>query len=156
MSISSDTTPVLSTDSYNPDRLIAGDNAVSQGVTILSGQNLSRGAVVGRITASGKYILSLAAASDGSEVPRAIIAVDINATSGDKPGQVYVQGEFNERSLIFGTGHTAATVREPLRTVVPKGERSWISKAISRWSDVRGVEEQDAAVQQYSSFHIKS
>jgi 5'-nucleotidase len=25
----------------------------------------------------------------------------------------------------------------PLRTVVPSGERSWISKAISRWSDVR-------------------
>ena len=25
-----------------------------------------------------------------------------------------------------------------------------------RWADVRGVEEQDAAVQQYSSFHIES
>jgi hypothetical protein len=33
---------------------------------------LPRGALLGKITASGKYVLSLAAANDGSQVPDAV------------------------------------------------------------------------------------
>lgn len=117
MGVSSDTTPRFGTDLYNPDRLIQGENPITQGVTILSGQVLVRGAVLGMITASGKYILSLSAAADGSQTPRAICAVDVDATGADKAGQVFVSGEFDESALVFGTGHTAATVREPLRAV---------------------------------------
>jgi hypothetical protein len=102
--------------SYTPDRLIAGDTQlVPRKVTILSGQNLVRGAVIGKITASGKYILSLSAASDGSQTPDLILAEDCNATGGDKVGLAYATGEFNESALTIGTAHTADSIREGLR-----------------------------------------
>ena len=117
MSDSSDTTPGFSGDVYNPDRLIAGEGVRTLPVTIVSGQNVARGAVLGRITASGKYALSAAAAGDGSEVPRAVVAVDVDASAADKEGQVIVFGELNAAALIFGAGHDADSVREDLRSV---------------------------------------
>jgi hypothetical protein len=64
---------------------------------------------------SGKYVKSLAAAADGSQVPDAILAHDCDATSADKDTVAYKRGDFNERRVTFGTGHTAASVREALR-----------------------------------------
>lgn len=101
---------------FTPDDLIAGDFPVrTRKVTLISGQNVVRGAVLGIITASGKYNLSLAAAGDGSNTPRAIAAEDVDATGGDKDLVVYISGDFNETKLTFGTGHTAASTREGLR-----------------------------------------
>lgn len=103
---------------FVPDGLIAGDFPLrTRKVTILSGQNLQRGAVLGAITASGKYILSLAAATDGSEDPSVILAEDVDATGGDAEAVVYISGDFNEEKLILGTGHTVASVKEPLRAL---------------------------------------
>ena len=65
---------------------------------------------------SGKYLLSLAAAVDGSQVPDAILAEDCDASGGDKEAMVYERGDFIEDALTIGTGHTAATIREGLRT----------------------------------------
>jgi hypothetical protein len=101
------------------DDLLAGDNVgpVTEGrVTVLSGQNLVRGTLLGRITASGKYVKSLSASSDGSQVPAAILANDTDASAADV-GHVliYTSGEFNERRVIFGTAHTADTTRDALR-----------------------------------------
>jgi hypothetical protein len=62
-----------------------------------------------------KYIRSVAAATDGTEIPRAILAEDCDASAADKECLVYERGDFNESALNFGTGHTAATVRERLR-----------------------------------------
>lgn len=101
---------------YTPDRLIAGDTPlVTRVVTILSGQNLVRGAVLGKITTGGKYILSLSAASDGSQTPDLILAEDCNATGGDKTALAYATGEFNQSALTIGTAHTADSIREGLR-----------------------------------------
>ena len=63
---------------YAPDKLIAGNAhlLVGRKVTIISGQNLVRGAVLGKITASGKYNLSLSAAADGSQRDCAVQASD--------------------------------------------------------------------------------
>ena len=101
------------------DDLLAGDNVgpVTEGrVTILSGQVVARGALLGMITASGKYVLSLSASSDGSQTPVAILANDVDATGADKTNAlVYTSGEFNERKVIYGTAHTAASVRNALR-----------------------------------------
>ena len=49
------------------DRLIAGDDAdlVTDVGVLITGQNLTRGAVLGKITASGKLNLSLSAAVFG-------------------------------------------------------------------------------------------
>lgn len=101
------------------DDLLAGDNVgpVTEGrVTIVSGQKLARGALLGKITTGGKYTASLSASSDGSQTPVAILANDVDASGGDVTNAlVYVSGEFNERRVIFGTGHTAASVRDALR-----------------------------------------
>lgn len=104
-------------DGYTPDRL-AGPNAhllVSEKVTLNSGQNLTRGALLGRITTGGKYTLSLAASSDGSQVPVGILADDCNASAGDAEALVYVRGDFNQSAVTFGTGHTAASTKAALR-----------------------------------------
>ena len=103
-------------DAYTPDRLFAGEfPRADRKVTIISGQNLTRGAVLGLITASGKYNLSLSAAVDGSAVPEAILAEDVDATAGDKEGLVYLTGEFNEDALTIGAAHTADSIRQGLR-----------------------------------------
>ncbi|SRR5579884_278773 len=106
----------FSSATFTPDRLIAGeDDILSRKVTIASGQNLVRGALLGKITSGGKYILSLSGASDGSEVPDAILAMDTDASGGDKEAMAYFTGRFNESALTLGASHTAASIREGLR-----------------------------------------
>lgn len=108
--------PKFSSESFTPDQLHAGDFPIrTLDVTIASGQNLTRGALLGKITASGKYVLSLSAAADGSQTPVAILAEDVDATAGDKDGIAYISGDFNEDAITYGTSHTAASVREGLR-----------------------------------------
>lgn len=98
--------------------LFAGDfPRVTDSVTLISGQNLARGAVLGRITASGKYTLSLSASSDGSQTPVAILADAVDASGGDKAAPVYLTGEINSAALTFGTGHTAASAKPGLRAL---------------------------------------
>ena len=101
---------------FTPDDLHAGDFPIrTRKVTLVSGQNLTRGALLGQITTGGKYKLSASAAGDGSETPRAILADDVNASGGDKDAIVYLSGDFNEDAMTYGVGHTAASVREGLR-----------------------------------------
>ena len=105
-----------SQDSYTPDRLFAGDlKRESVKRTLLSGENVTRGAVLGIVTASGKYRLSASGAVDGSEVPDAIAAEDADASSGDTDVLIYRTGEFNEAALTLGTGHTVASISQGLR-----------------------------------------
>ncbi|MCD6432958.1 MAG: head decoration protein [Sulfurimonas sp.] len=104
------------TEVYTPDNLIAGDGVRTDSVTIISGENLVRGAVLGKITASGKYNLSLSAAGDGSETAYSILAEDCNASGGDVTNvPVYIRGRFNSEKLTIGTGHTVDTIKPQLR-----------------------------------------
>jgi hypothetical protein len=101
---------------YQPDNLIAGEfPRVARKVTIGTGANLVAGAVLGKITASGKYILSASAAADGSQTPDAILGEDAAAASADVQAVVYFSGEFNELALTFGVGHTASSTRAGLK-----------------------------------------
>ncbi len=103
--------------SYTPDNLVAGefDDLIAEKITVISGQNLVRGAVLGKITASGKYNLSLSAAADGSQTPDLILAEDCNATSGDKTAIAYSRGDFNAQALTIGTAHTVASIKVGFR-----------------------------------------
>jgi hypothetical protein len=83
-------------------------------VTIVSGQNLAAGALLGQITTGGKYALALAASDDGSQTPCAVLAEACDASGGDKTAFVYYAGEFNENKVVFGTGITAAANRRAL------------------------------------------
>lgn len=106
----------ITSESYSPDNLLAGGfPIVTTEITVISGQNLVRGAVLGKITASGKYNLSLSAAGDGSEVPIAILSEDCDASGGDKVAIAYLTGEFNEDAITIGTAHTVASIRAGLR-----------------------------------------
>lgn len=100
------------------DNLIAGNAhlLVGRKITILSGQGLLvRGTVLGKVTASGKYVKSLSAASDGSQTPDLILAEDVDATSADAEGLAYARGDFAIQALTIGTAHTAASITEGLR-----------------------------------------
>lgn len=103
---------------FTPDGIFAGtDDPQTRSITLLSGQNLERGAVLGKVTATGKYVLSLSAAVDGSETPATILGEDCDASAGDKVTIAHFGGVFDENALTYGTGHTAASVRDQLRDV---------------------------------------
>lgn len=111
------TKATFTSDAFVPDRLIAGNAHLLAGrnITIASGQNLVRGAVLGKITASGKYVLSLSAAADGSQTPDLVLAEDVNASAADTNGLAYERGDFNAGALTLGAGHTIASIRDGLR-----------------------------------------
>lgn len=57
-------------------------------VTLLAGVSYPAGAVLGKITASGKFKLLAPAANDGSESAAAVLFAPVDATAADKPGVV--------------------------------------------------------------------
>jgi hypothetical protein len=96
------------------DDLIAGSTppiATDTG-TLITGQNLVRGAVLGRITASGKFILCDTGAIDGSEAPVAILVHDIDATAGDLTCQVYQGGAFHKDEMTWDASFTTDVQKE--------------------------------------------
>ena len=101
---------------FTPENLIAGEfPRIMRIATITGGQALPQGAVLGQITATGAYVLSTATATDGSEVPVAILAQPIDTTL-DVEGHLFLTGEFNAHALTLGSGHTLASVTESFRT----------------------------------------
>jgi len=107
---------MVTSTSTTRDNLISGAfPLVTKKVTIASGENVVRGTLMGKITASGKYVKSLAASADGSQNPNAILVRSVDATAEDKKGEIYLTGQINKEKVIFGTGHTAASTEEALR-----------------------------------------
>jgi hypothetical protein len=102
---------------YAPDSLIAhmADDLLNKPATIAAGQVLVRGSVLGKVTATGKYLLSVAAATDGSQVPDAVLVQDIDTTAGDLQGIVYTHGSFNFNAFTLGAGQSQATIEDVLR-----------------------------------------
>lgn len=100
---------------FAPSQIIAGGTYTTRVVTIISGQDLEAGAVLGKITASSKYNLSLSAAVDGSETPDLILLQDVDATGGDTEAVALESGQVVGSALTLGTAHTLASIREGLR-----------------------------------------
>ena len=96
-------------------QIIAGGTYTTRVVTIVSGQDLEVGAVLGKITASGKYTLSLSASSDGSQTPDLVLAQDCDASGGDKQALCYETGQIVASALTLGASHTIASIREGMR-----------------------------------------
>lgn len=108
---------VFTKDTYTPDNLIAGnpDLLLNEAGILLSGQNLKRGALLGRITSGGKLVLSSSASSDGSQTPIGILVDDCDASAGDKATIIYTRGDFCADALTYGAAHTAASVATGLK-----------------------------------------
>lgn len=72
--------------------------------TLISGQNLGVGRILGKITASGKYTAVAPAAGDGSESAAGVLFDATDASAADKSCIVLVRDcELNESELDFGS-----------------------------------------------------
>lgn len=58
-------------------------------ITVAQGQVLVAGAVIGEITASGKYAVYDPTAHDGTEVAAGILFGAVDASGGDAPGLIH-------------------------------------------------------------------
>lgn len=75
-----------------------------ENVTLITGQKLVAGTVLGKITASGKYTTLAPAASDGSQTAAAVLVFDTDATSADKVCSIIARGaEVNSLELNWGS-----------------------------------------------------
>ncbi len=97
---------------------IPGHTPKFQNMTVKAGQTLYAGTVLGIITASGKLVMSVAAAGDGSEVPVAVLPFDIatydtDGTTGLDMTASVISGQayLNETALIYGAGYTLAAIK---------------------------------------------
>lgn len=105
----------MQTEIYTPQHLVTGSFPVhTEPQLIAKEQQLDGLSVMGRVTATGELKLSVAAATDGSQVPVVILVGAVTTGTTAAPAPVYVAGCFNPELLVYGTGHTAATVRAAL------------------------------------------
>lgn len=90
------------------DRLLAGDKQLVTGTVVLaSGQNLSRGAILGRADGGDGdwYHTDDGTAADGREVGEAVLAEDTDTTDGQtNEVPVYFEGTFNRAELTVAAG----------------------------------------------------
>jgi hypothetical protein len=95
----------------------AGEFIVSEGngsisretITVISGQNLAAAAVLGKVTASGKYKALDPAASDGSQTAAGVLYDTVDASAADAEGVAIVRlAEVNAAELVWPDGITGA------------------------------------------------
>ena len=78
-------------------------NFTRETVTLLAGTNYPVGAVLGRLTASGKLKLSTATGTDGAQNAAAILLYAVDAAAADATGIVVVRGPaiISKSALVF-------------------------------------------------------
>jgi hypothetical protein len=90
--------------------------ALTTSVIVASGAGkLGAGSLLGKITASKKYALCNAAATNGSQIADLVLAEDIDATSTDVAVLAYKTGIFNYNALSVASGDTVEAHKEELR-----------------------------------------
>lgn len=98
--------PVL-LEGKHPGEFIAaqGNGDLSRDlITLITGQKLNGGAVLGKITASGKYTAVAPAATDGSQTAAALLYANTDATAADKVCAAVVrEATVNGKELDYGT-----------------------------------------------------
>ncbi|MCC6366352.1 MAG: head decoration protein [Bryobacterales bacterium] len=101
--------PVLNEQNYLGDWLkFEADNLYSRDeVTVVSGQNLTTGTVVGVITASGKVTQLAPGASDGSQNAAGVLLLDVDASAADKPGVIVARHAIcSDKKIVWPGGIT--------------------------------------------------
>ncbi|WP_237387325.1 head decoration protein [Xenorhabdus sp. Sc-CR9] len=101
---------------FVPDQLIAGQlQLVTDTVTVAKAGLFQRGAVLGQITASREYVLSKKDATDGSQVPCAILVDNVDTTDNSQSAGVYLMGEFNQHHILYDESWTLPELTTELR-----------------------------------------
>lgn len=102
--------------SFNPTSLIAGDSdLLNRQVIVAASQNapgavLPRGTVLGIVTATGKAKISIATATDGSQIPTGVLADDIDTSVVDVIAQEYETGIFAYEIANIDASWTISTL----------------------------------------------
>ena len=96
-------------------KYLAEPNFNYESVVLLTGTNYLLGAVLGLITATGKFKLAEVGAVDGSAVAVAVLAFASNATAGDTTGVIIRRGPaiVSRAALVF---HPSVTARSEEHT----------------------------------------
>ncbi|MGO4917513.1 head decoration protein [Pseudogemmobacter sp. W21_MBD1_M6] len=78
-------------------------NYTRETVTLLAGASYPVGAVLGRITTSGKYKLATAAGTDGAQTAAAVLLYPVDATAADVTGVALARGPalLSKSALVF-------------------------------------------------------
>jgi len=71
-----------------------------ENITVVSGQNLVAGAVVGKISATDKYAAYDNGASDGTETAAGVLARAVDASSADKDGAIIARDAEVDGNLL--------------------------------------------------------
>ena len=92
-------------------------NYTREAVTLKSGTDYALGAVLGKITATGKYRLSPAAAvvgDEGAETAVAVLIEAVDATAADATGLVVARGPaiVSKAALVFDASVDLATEKD--------------------------------------------
>ena len=94
-------------------------NFTRESVTLLAGTAYPVGAVLGRITASGKYKLATSGGTDGAQTAAAVLLYAADATSADAAGLVIMRGPsiVSKSALVFD-----ATVDDAAKIATKHGQ----------------------------------
>lgn len=108
--------PGMQSSTYVPDQLIANNlQLVTDTVTVSGTAPLVRGTVLGQVTASGEYVLSVKTAGDGSETPCAILVDYVDPANGAVSAGIYQMGMFNQNRITFDASWTVPELKDALR-----------------------------------------
>lgn len=102
--------------------LIAGNTHEQKKITVKAGAGaLTRGTVLGIDTATYKYVQLKPDATDGTEVARAILAEDVDATDADVTAQAFFIGKYRASDLVWPDGITTEQKNAALLQLQDRG-----------------------------------
>jgi hypothetical protein len=94
-------------------------NFTRESVTLLTGTDYPVGAVLGKITASGKYKLATSGGTDGAQTAAAVLLYAVDATEADATAIILARGPaiISKGTLVFD-----ATVDDAAKTYTKHGQ----------------------------------
>jgi len=94
-------------------------NFTRESVTLLTGTDYPVGAVLGKITASGKYKLATSGGTDGAQTAAAVLLYAVDATEADATAIILARGPaiISKGTLVFD-----ATVDDAAKTDTKHGQ----------------------------------
>lgn len=115
MATETDTTNNTSSSTkYDNSPLYYKTTTMQDTIVVPAATTLKKGILLGEITASGKLTKFSTSATDGSQVPVAVLNKDITNTSAssaaDIIASVIILGVLNENKMVFDTGVTLDTI----------------------------------------------
>jgi len=108
---------MLTEGNYKAEFLLSEANGTQSRdqITVASGQNLTAGTVIGKITADGKYAAYADGASDGTETAAGIILADVDASAADAEGVIINGNAEVSGDLLVGNDANGTADLEALK-----------------------------------------